>query len=138
MSTILKPAKDFFDACETGQGWDACKPYCHPDATFAAQSGVLAEVDTLAGYCDFMKSMYTPVPDGHYDLKFIAADESDRTVAAIATFHGTQTGPRGAEPPTGKKVASDYAYLMQFDGNRIKHMTKVWNDAAALQQLGWI
>lgn len=26
---------------------------------------------------------------------------------------------------------------MVFEGNRIKHMTKIWNDTISLQQLGW-
>jgi len=32
MSEILEKAKLFFDACETGKGWDGCSEYCHPDA----------------------------------------------------------------------------------------------------------
>jgi hypothetical protein len=29
MSNILEQAKSFFDACETGKGWEDCSPYCH-------------------------------------------------------------------------------------------------------------
>jgi hypothetical protein len=29
-------------------------------------------------------------------------------------------------------------YVMTFDGNRISHMTKIWNDAVSLKQLGWM
>lgn len=137
MSSMLAPAKSFFEACETGKGWDVCKAYCHPDATFSAQTTVLAETDTLEAYCDWMKSMFTPVPDAHYDLKFFAADEARDSVAAYAVFHGTQTGPGGPVPPTGKKVAADYVYYMKFDGDRIRHMTKIWNDTISLQQMGW-
>jgi hypothetical protein len=35
---------DFFAACETGKGWEACKIYCTPNATFAAQAEPLAEI----------------------------------------------------------------------------------------------
>jgi hypothetical protein len=41
------------------------------------------------------------------------------------------------DPPTGKSIAADYVYSMQFDGDRIRHMTKIWNDVHSLQQLGW-
>ena len=54
-----------------------------------------------------------------------------------AVFHGTQTGPGGPGEPTGNTVAADYVYAMQFDGDRIGHMTKIWNDTISLQQLGW-
>lgn len=50
MSSILEQAKSFFEACETGKGWDACSPYCHPEATFSAQAGALAGVETVEGY----------------------------------------------------------------------------------------
>jgi len=26
---------------------------------------------------------------------------------------------------------------MDFDGDRIRHMTKIWNDGISLKQLGW-
>ena len=137
MSTIVKPARQFFEACETGQGWDACEAFCVPDATFSAQAGALAEISTLEGYTEWMKNLLTPIPDGHYELKFFAADEADTSVAAFAVFHGTQTGEGGPVPATGNKVAADYVYHMVFDGDRIKHMTKIWNDGHSLQQLGW-
>ncbi len=137
MSIILGPAKQFFEACETGKGWGACKAYCNPDATFSSQTNALSEISTLEGYCEWMKNLFTPVPDGHYELKFFAADEAGKSVAAFAIFHGTQTGPGGPVPPTGKKIAADYVYHMVFDGERIKHMTKIWNDAISMQQLGW-
>ena len=137
MSAILEPAKQFFEACETGQGWDACKAFCDPGATFSSQTGVLADISTLEDYCEWMKGMMTPIPDGYYDLKFIAADQADQSVAAVAVFHGTQTGPGGPVPPTGKRLEADYVYHMNFDGGRIRHMTKIWNDTISLQQLGW-
>jgi hypothetical protein len=84
-----------------------------------------------------MKGLLTPIPDGHYELKFFAADDADKSVAAVAVFHGTQTGPGGPVPPTNKEIAADYVYHMEFDGNHIKHMTKIWNDTISLQQLGW-
>jgi predicted ester cyclase len=137
MSAITGPARQFFEACETGQGWDACKAFCNPDATFSSQTNALAEISTLAEYCEWMKGMFTPVPDGRYELKFFAADEADQSVAAVAIFHGTQTGPGGPVAPTGKAIAADYVYHMVFDGDRVSHMTKIWNDAISMQQLGW-
>ena len=137
MSTILGPARQFFDACETGQGWDACAAYCNPEATFSSQTDALADISTLEGYCEWMKGMFTPVPDGRYELKFFAADEADQSVAAVAVFHGTQTGPGGPVPPTGKSISADYVCHIVFEGDQIKHMTKTWNDGVSLRQLGW-
>ena len=135
--TAFDNAKKFFDACEKPAGWAGCQPYVADNATFEAQSEPLVDVKTVEAYCEWMKGLLTPIPDGHYELKFFAADEADESVAAIAVFHGTQTGEGGPVPPTGNSVAADYVYHMIFDGDRIKHMTKIWNDTISLQQLGW-
>ena len=137
MSRILEQAQSFFDACETGKGWEDCSPYCHPEATFSAQADALSGIETVEGYCEWMKNLLTPIPDGRYELKFFALDEERNCVAAFAVFHGTQTGPGGPGEPTGNTIAADYVYAMQFDGDRIGHMTKIWNDTISLQQLGW-
>ena len=137
MSAITGPARQFFEACETGQGWDACRAFCNPGATFSSQTNALAEIATLEEYCEWMKGLLTPIPDGRYELKFFAADDADQSVAAVAVFHGTQTGEGGPVPPTGNTIAADYVYHIVFDGDRISHVTKIWNDAISLQQLGW-
>ncbi len=137
MSAILDPAKKFFEACETGKGWDTCKSHCHPDASFSSQTSALADISTLEGYCEWMKNLFTPIPDGHYELKFFGADDADKSVTAVAVFLGTQTGPGGPVPPTGNSISADYVYHMVFDGERIRHVTKIWNDHISLQQLGW-
>jgi ketosteroid isomerase-like protein len=135
--TIADTATAFFESCETGKGSEVCQQWCHPDATFSCQADALADTKTLAAYADWMKALLTPVPDGCYRLTAFAADEARGTVVAAAEFHGTQTGEGGPVPPTGKAVVSDYAYVMQFDGDKIKHMTKIWNDVHALRGLGW-
>ena len=78
------------------------------------------------------------MPDGSYDLRSFSVDEKRGNVAAYAVFSGTHTGEGGPVPPTGKKVAADYVYVMDFDGDRIRHMTKIWNDGHSLAQLGWM
>jgi hypothetical protein len=107
MDNNLNQARLFFDACETGKGWESCVAYCHPGATFSAQTGVLSEIDTLEGYSEWMKNLLTPIPDGQYELKFFAEDKERQCVAAFAVFHGTQTGPGGPGEPTGKTIAAD-------------------------------
>lgn len=138
MSAIKDVALRFFDACETGKGWAGCQPYCHPRATFSAQAGALADIHTLEAYTDWMKGLFTPVPDGKYEVRSFAVDEGRQNVAAYGVFSGTHSGEGGPVPPTGKQVAADYVYVMQFDGDRISHMTKIWNDAHSLKQLGWM
>ena len=137
MSEMKTAAAGFFDACETGQGWQGCQKYCHPDATFSAQAGALQGVQTLESYTEWMKGLFTPVPDGKYELRSFAVDTERNNVAAYGVFRGTHTGQGGPVPPTGKRVEADYVYVMQFEGDRIRHMTKIWNDGISMKQLGW-
>ncbi len=137
MSAIEPVAKAFFEACETGKGWAGCKEYCTSSATFSCQSDALADVRTLEAYADWMKGLFGPIPNGAYELKAWGVDRERNTVVAAAVFTGTQTGEGGPVPPTGKRVEADYTYVMDFDGNKIKHMTKIWNADWSLRELGW-
>ena len=136
-TSITATAMAFFDAVDTGQGWEACSAYCHPDATFEAQAEPLAEITTLPDYAEWMKGMMSVVPDGHYEMKSFATDLERQNVAAYAVFHATHTGEGGPVPPTGKSTSSDYVYVMEFDDGKIRQMTKIWNSGMALKDLGW-
>ena len=44
MTPLTDIAEKFFDACDTGKGWDSCSTYCNADATFSAQASPLCRV----------------------------------------------------------------------------------------------
>lgn len=138
MSPITEIARKFFEACETGRGWDSCKAYCTPDATFSAQAEPLVDVKSLQQYTDWMKGLMTFVPDGRYELKSFGTDDERKSVCAYAVFTGTHTGQGGPCAPTGKSVKTDYVYVMEFEGEKIRHMTKIWHAGLAMKQFGWI
>ncbi len=138
MVTMKVTAERFFGACETGKGWEGCRQYCHDGATFTAQADALAGVTTLEGYTEWMKGLFGPLPDAGYELRSFGVDESRKNVSAYGVFRRTHTGQGGPVPPTGKQVEADYVYVMQFDGDKTRHMTKIWNDVASLKQLGWL
>ena len=137
MASITSIANDFFAACETGKGWEGCKAYCAPNATFAAQAEPLVGIKTLAEYTDWMKGLMTNLPDGSYEVRSFATDTERNNVSAYGVFSGTHTGPGGPCEPTGKKTNSDYVYVMQFTGDKISHMTKIWHSGMALKHRGW-
>ena len=137
MAAIATVAKDFFEACEAGKGWEACRGYCTPDASFSAQAEPLAELRTLQQYTDWMKGLLGFIPDGSYVVKSFAVDNERNNVSAYGVFSGTHTGEGGPCPPTGKSLSSDYVYVMEFAGDKIRHMTKIWNAGWAIKQLGW-
>jgi len=137
MADITAIAKEFFEACETGRGWDGCRAYCLPNASFAAQSEPLAEITTLQAYAEWMKGILGFMPNGRYEVKAFATDPERHSVCAYGVFSATHTGDGGPCPPTGKSTRTDYVYVMEFDGDKIRHMTKIWNDGITMRQLGW-
>ncbi len=137
MSVMKERAEQFFDACETGKGWDACQEFCHSDATFSAQADALGEVSTVEAYTEWMKGLLVPVPNGRYEIKSFAEDSERGNVTAAAVFHGTHTVDAGNGAPTGKSISADYVYVMDFSDGKISHVTKIWNDLHSLKQLGW-
>ena len=137
MSSIAEVAHAFFEACESGKGWAGCKSYCLPDASFSSQAEPIADINTLEGYCDWMTGLLTIIPDGSYEIKAFATDDNRNNVSAFGVFSGTHTGEGGPVPPTGKNTKADYVYVMEFDGDKIKHMTKIWNAGWTVRELGW-
>ena len=59
----MEVARAFFDACETGKGWEVCQQFCTPDAGFSAQAEPLDDVHTLERYTDWMKGLLTILSD---------------------------------------------------------------------------
>jgi ketosteroid isomerase-like protein len=134
--SITETAQAFFEACEAGKGWSVCRTWCAPDATFAAQAEPLADVTTLEQYTDWMQGLMTVLTDATYEVKSFATDTVRNNVCAYGVFKGTHLAGGPCEP-TGKRVVTDYVYVMQFTGGQIAHMTKIWHSALALKQLGW-
>lgn len=136
MSNITEIARAFFDACETGKGWDGCTAYCSSDATFAAQAEPLADIKILRDYTEWMKGLLTVLTDGRYEVKSFATDAERNNVCAYGVFTGTHLAG-GPCPPTGKTTNTDYVYVMQFAEGKIVHMSKIWHAGLALKELGW-
>lgn len=136
--SIIESARKFFDACETGKGWQECAQYCDPDASFSCQSVALADMQSLEAYTEWMKGLLIPLPDGKYEVKGFAEDADRDMVLAFGVFRGTNTADGGPVAPTNKEVAADYVYAMEFAGGKIAHMTKIWNDTESLKALGWM
>lgn len=130
-------ARQVFDAWESGKGWEGCRQYCHPDATFRSQTQALAEIDTVEGYTEWMQGVYHLMPDASYEILSLGADEDTNSVCGFGVFRGTHTG-EGGPPPTGKRIEADYVYFMKFNGDKIQQLTKGWNDHRSMVQLGWV
>jgi len=92
------------------------------------------DVRSRDDFIALMKSFEGSVPDAHIAINQILA-EGDR-VAVHATYSGTQTGPMGDLPPTGRSFASDYLAILRVADGRIAEIWVEWDNLAILSQLG--
>jgi len=91
----------------------------------------------LEGYTELMKGLLTPIPDAQYEIKAASSDDARNIVTVFTIITDTQTGEGGPVPSTGNALVADYVYAIAFDGDKIRHMAKVWNHGHSLKQLGW-
>ena len=84
---------------------------------------MLDGITTLQGYTDWMRDLFQRMPDGACVIKGSAVDEARGVVLAYGIFSGT-VGSEGER----RMYSSDYVYAMEFQGAKIGHVTKIWND----------
>ncbi len=92
---------------------------------------VLKGVDEIMNYYDFLRTAY---PDMKYEVKHMTVDGNK--VIAQTTFTGTNTGPRGDQPPTDKKVTFSSVSIFELTGGEISEVWVYTNKAAIFRQLG--
>ena len=110
------------------------------DAPFVAQSEPLADVNTVAAYCDWMAGFGTvTAPGAQYELHAASYDEDTRTALFFATYHAKHTGEGGPVPPTGQETHSHYVYAVTMNhDDKVASMVKIWNAPWAMRELGWV
>lgn len=136
--SAFENAAGFFHACESSKGWEACRPYVEPDASFEAQAGPVAGFSTAREYAEWMAEVPNWATDGRYDLHASAWDAENRAAIFFATFHLRHTGEGGPVPPTNREMNSHYVFvLFMNDEDRVARMVKIWNAHWAMEQLGW-
>jgi len=137
--SAFENATKFFHACEKPLGWEACKPYVAEGATFFAQVEVLAGIDTVKAYTEWVANFVrTATPGVTYDIHASSYDEKTRTAMFFATYHLKHTLDGGPVPPTGKEAHAHYVYCLTMnEDDRVEKMVKIWNAPWTLKELGW-
>jgi steroid delta-isomerase-like uncharacterized protein len=73
-------------------------------------------------------------PDLRFEVELVVAQ--DDFVAARWTAEGTNSGPWGAQPPTGRRARFSGVNIFRFDGGKV---VEIWNhrdDLGLMEQLG--
>ena len=91
-------------------------------------------VTNLDQFKAFLIQDFRGVPDSVQDIRMMLA-EGD-LVAVWATYRGTEDGPMGPFPATGKPVEVEFAGILRVANNRIAEIWAVWDNLGMLIQLG--
>jgi steroid delta-isomerase-like uncharacterized protein len=89
-----------------------------------------------SGLRDYVTSLKSAFPDLTNTIDTQVAEGA--IVVTRGTTRGTQTGPFGEIPATGKKVVVPWVMFTRFDGERIAEDWEIFNALSLMQQLGVI
>ena len=118
---MLGVAEKFFWPCDEGKGWDSCKEYCHPNATFKTDADTLVHLDRLEDYVECLKDAHSMLANAKFEIESIAEDIKRGRFCCMLSFMQTTFW---AKNPNQSKM--DYVYAMTFKENKIHHITKIW------------
>lgn len=100
----------------------------HSEAT----AGV--EVRSLEDFKQFLRQDLATFPDAHQEIDIIIG-EGDK-VAMYLTLTGTQEGPVGPFPATGKEVVVKFLGIMRLEDGKVAEIWVEWDNLNILTQLG--
>lgn len=113
---------------------DALDAVVAPDVVrhSAATPGVA--IENLDQFRTFLRTDFSAVPDSVIEVKHLIAQ--DDLVAVHAIYAGTQTGPMGPFPASGKRVEAPFLSFIRVDDGKIAEMWVEWDNLNMLAQLG--
>jgi steroid delta-isomerase-like uncharacterized protein len=82
----------------------------------------------------FLRAEFEAFPDWQENLEDLLAEGGK--VAARHRCRGTQRGPLGPYPPSGKILNADYLAIYRIEGGRIVEAWAAWDNLSGLTQLG--
>jgi len=136
-NTQLEANKDlvrkFTEALNT-TNWEALDELVTEDFTRHSQATAGPQVNSREEFIQLQESFLVSMPDQKVTIQKLIAEGDE--VAALATYSGTQTGPMGEFPPTGKPVESTFLSIFRIDSGRIAELWVEWDNIAMLSQLG--
>lgn len=91
-------------------------------------------VTSLDEFRAFLETDFATIPDSVQTIDIIFG--SGDFVAVRARYIGTQTGPMGQFPPSGKKMELPYMGILRIEDGLIAEIWVEWDNLSALTQLG--
>ena len=123
----------FAEAVNTGNH-DLLDEIVAPDFVRHCQATPEVNVRSLADFRQFDADSRATFPDQRIDAEHLVA-EGD-SVAFYCRYTGTQRGPMGPFPPSGKRMEVDFAGVFRVADGKLAELWVTWDNLAGLVQLG--
>jgi steroid delta-isomerase-like uncharacterized protein len=114
--------------------FDLLDEFVAPDLKRHCEATPGITVSNLEEFKQFLRQDAAVFPDSVQTLKHMVA-EGDM-VAVWATYEGTQKGPMGPFPPSGKRLRSDFGAFLRIEDGKIAELWVTWDNLSGLVQLG--
>jgi steroid delta-isomerase-like uncharacterized protein len=99
-----------------------------------SQATAPLEIRSLDAFKAFLRRDQAAFPDAHQEAAMTVA-EGDK-VAVYMTLTGTQEGPFGPFPATGRRITVPFLGILRFEEGKIAEMWVEWDNLNVLTQLG--
>jgi steroid delta-isomerase-like uncharacterized protein len=117
-----------------GQDWDRLDDLVAAEFVRHSLAAGLPPIHSRHELKAFLRAEFEAFPDWQETLEDLLA-EGDK-VAARHRCRGTQHGPLGPYPPSGKVLNADYLAIYRIEGGRIVEAWAAWDNLSGLTQLG--
>lgn len=114
--------------------FDALGEIVAPDFVRHCPATPDVDVRSFDDFRRFLEVDAATFPDSRVTMHELVA-EGD-LVAFWATYEGTQEGPMGPFPASGKRMAVEFGGVFRVEGGKIAHLRLTWDNLSALAQLG--
>ena len=123
----------FFDAWNNRQP-DVFDQLMAPDVVRHCEATPNVEIRNLDQVKEFLTRDTATFPDSVQTIKLLIAE--DNLVAAWSTYEGTQRGPMGPFPPSGRTAQFDFGAVFRVEVGKITEWWVTWDNMAIMRMLG--
>lgn len=121
-----------FVSAINAQDWKAVERLVAPN--FVRHSYAAPAVRSRGDLIRYLRTEFETFPDARETIEDMIAEGGK--IAVRHRFTGTQTGPMGSYPPSGRSMTAEYIAVYRIEGDSIVESWAEWDNLNGLAQLG--
>jgi len=123
-------------AAINARDFDALETFVADDLVRHSAATPRVQVRSREQFIDFLKADLIAVPESVQEIEMIFS--ADNMAALRAHYRGTQTGPLGPFPPSGKSVDLPFLAILRIEDDKVAEIWVEWDNLGMLTALGHI